>query len=195
MSQAQYIIDRILEDARQSEHAMLEEASRQAEALLTAARGELEARRAELAAATEQEVRERFRRAEVMRGLERRRELLAAKQALLDQAFAGARDLLLNMPEGDYADYLCASILANARGGEELILCPRDRERLPGLLDRLNAALTQAGKQPLVLGPGEEIGGGYLLRSAGVTVNQSLSAILRQAREALQGEAATRLFD
>ena len=195
MSQAQYIIDRILGDARQSEHAMLEEASRQAEALLTAARGELEARRAELAAATEQEVRERFRRAEVMRGLERRRELLAAKQALLDQAFAGARDLLLNMPEGDYADYLCASILANARGGEELILCPRDRERLPGLLDRLNAALTQAGKQPLVLGPGEEIGGGYLLRSAGVTVNQSLSAILRQAREALQGEAATRLFD
>ncbi len=195
MSQAQYIIDRILEDARQSEHAMLEEASRQAEALLAAARGELEARRAELAAATEQEVRERFRRAEVMRGLERRRELLAAKQALLDQAFAGARDLLLNMPEGDYADYLCASILANARGGEELILCPRDRERLPGLLDRLNAALTQAGKQPLVLGPGEEIGGGYLLRSAGVTVNQSLSAILRQAREALQGEAATRLFD
>ena len=120
---------------------------------------------------------------------------MAAKQALLDQAFAGARDLLLNMPEGDYADYLCASILANARGGEELILCPRDRERLPGLLDRLNAALTQAGKQPLVLGPGEEIGGGYLLRSAGVTVNQSLSAILRQAREALQGEAATRLFD
>lgn len=195
MSQAQYIIDRILEDARQSEHAMLEEASRQAEALLAAARGELEARRAELAAATEQEVRERFRRAEVMRGLERRRELLAAKQALLDQAFTGARDLLLNMPEGDYADYLCASILANARGGEELILCPRDRERLPGLLDRLNAALTQAGKQPLVLGPGEEIGGGYLLRSAGVTVNQSLSAILRQAREALQGEAATRLFD
>lgn len=195
MSQAQYIIDRILEDARQSEHAMLEEASRQAEALLAAARGELEARRAELAAATEQEVWERFRRAEVMRGLERRRELLAAKQALLDQAFAGARDLLLNMPEGDYADYLCASILANARGGEELILCPRDRERLPGLLDRLNAALTQAGKQPLVLGPGEEIGGGYLLRSAGVTVNQSLSAILRQAREALQGEAATRLFD
>ena len=195
MSQAPYIIDRILEDARQSEHAMLEEASRQAEALLAAARGELEARRAELAAATEQEVRERFRRAEVMRGLERRRELLAAKQALLDQAFAGARDLLLNMPEGDYADYLCASILANARGGEELILCPRDRERLPGLLDRLNAALTQAGKQPLVLGPGEEIGGGYLLRSAGVTVNQSLSAILRQAREALQGEAATRLFD
>lgn len=195
MSQAQYIIDRILEDARQSEHAMLEEASRQAEALLAAARGELEARRAELTAATEQEVRERFRRAEVMRGLERRRELLAAKQALLDQAFAGARDLLLNMPEGDYADYLCASILANARGGEELILCPRDRERLPGLLDRLNAALTQAGKQPLVLGPGEEIGGGYLLRSAGVTVNQSLSAILRQAREALQGEAATRLFD
>ena len=195
MSQAQYIIDRILEDARQSEHAMLEEASRQAEALLAAARGELEARRAELAAATEQEVRERFRRAEVMRGLERRRELLAAKQALLDQAFAGARDLLLNMPEGDYADYLCASILANARGGEELILCPRDRERLPGLLDRLNAALTQAGKQPLVLGPGVEIGGGYLLRSAGVTVNQSLSAILRQAREALQGEAATRLFD
>ena len=34
-----------------------------------------------------------------------------------------------------------------------------------------------------------------VLRSAGVTVNQSLSAILRQAREALQGEAATRLFD
>lgn len=52
----------------------------------------------------------------------------AAKQQLIDEAFAGAAQRLSSLPQAEYIDLLAALAAENGSGDEELLLSAKDRE-------------------------------------------------------------------
>ena len=57
-----------------------------------------------------------------------RQRVLAAKQQLIDAAFARTAQALAALPQADYIDLLAALAAENGSGDEELLLSARDRE-------------------------------------------------------------------
>ena len=83
--------------------------------------------------------------------MEARRQLLATKQDCIDEAFARAKAELLALPEDQYAKLL-AKLAAKAAktGREEILLSPRDRERVgTKVVAQANALLAQAAAPDL----------------------------------------------
>ena len=119
-SEAQTEIDGVLEAARR-------------DAAETAARYEAQARAesAELAAKQEKAAAEREERLVSVAQLEARKTALAAKQEMVERAYALALEKLCTLPEEKYITVL-AELMAEAAatGREEVIFSDRDRERV-----------------------------------------------------------------
>ena len=130
--------------------AEVEEILKNAESRASEIRAEYEAQvrvQAETAAAAGREAAERQKeRLESAAKMDARKELLAAKQACLDEAFEKARKKLLSMPEDDYVELLAKLVVKAAKTGrEELIFNARDKERVGAkVVSRANAMLAEA---------------------------------------------------
>ena len=69
-----------------------------------------------------------------------RQRVLAAKQQLIDEAFARTAQALAALPQADYIDLLAALAAENGSGDEELLLSARDREAVgAAVVDAANA--------------------------------------------------------
>ena len=69
-----------------------------------------------------------------------RQKVLAAKQQLIDEAFAGAAQRLSSLPQAEYIDLLAALAAENGSGDEELLLSAKDREAVgPAVVKAANA--------------------------------------------------------
>ena len=189
------IIQTILGDAR-AEAAQAEQAAQQQAAQLTAqAEEKIAARREEALAQARTECEDIARRARVAADLEKRKATLAYKQQCIDSVFTRVRAALEALPQQEYDDMLCRLALENAQGGETFIPCGAGRAPGDDVLPRINAALAQAGKAPLVqAGETRPINGGFILAAQGVEINCSLDAIVRYYRTQLAGDVAAMLF-
>ena len=117
---AQAEIDELNEQTRQSVQEIFRkyeaQGTQESEAILTRGRAAADERLERLSGAVE---------------LEQRKLELAAKQQLLDEAFALALDKLCTMPEKECIDWLAdMAVRASETGREELIFSPQDRERM-----------------------------------------------------------------
>lgn len=117
---AQAEIDELNEQTRQSVQEIFRkyeaQGAQESEAILTRGRAAADERLERLSGAVE---------------LEQRKLELAAKQQLLDEAFALALDKLCTMPEKECIDWLAdMAVRASETGREELIFSPQDRERM-----------------------------------------------------------------
>ena len=115
--------------------AEVEEILKNAETRAAEIRAEYEAQakaQAEAAAAAGREASERQKeRLESAAKMDAKKELLAAKQACLDEAFEAARKKLLSLSEDDYVELLANLVVkASKTGREELIFNARDKERI-----------------------------------------------------------------
>lgn len=196
-------IDKILDKLR-------EESQAETSAILDKARAEAEAIAARFAKQAEQEsafLEEKGRKAAEERQdrliraaeMESKKTILGAKQAVLDKAFAQAREALLHLPEADCVSFLAKLAAGSAgTGSETLVLNAKDRaalgERVTAEANRLR---TEAGL-PARLTLSEEtaeIDGGLFLRDQSSEVNCTFETLLRLGREELAGQAAAILFD
>lgn len=130
--------------------------------------------------------------------MEARQMNLAAKQEVLDQAFALALDKLLAMPASDYAALLARLAVSAARTGkEEIILNSSDREKLgEQVVSEANALLVKDGRTgALVLSKQTQpLKGGLLLSDGAVEVNCALETLVRLSRAEMTGEVSKLLF-
>ena len=121
-------------------------------------KAEYEARaKAEAAAAAEAgraAAESRKERLESSAKMDARKELLAAKQACLDEAFVAAGKKLTSLPEGEYVELLAKLAVRSAKTGrEELIFSAADKARVGAkVVSRANAMLAAAAAPEL---PGE----------------------------------------
>ena len=123
-----------------------------------------------------------------------RQRVLAAKQQLIDEAFARTAQALTALPQAAYVDLLASLAAENGSGGEELLLSKADR-------DAVGAAVVEAAnaKKPgaafRLSEETRDTGGGLVLRRGRVELNCSFTEKLRQLRQEESSAVAQLLFD
>lgn len=211
---AQNEIDAILNQAK----AEAAEITAQYEAQAKAEAEEILARGAKAAA-------EREDRLASMAQMEGRKAELAAKQEVIEDAFALALKKLQALPEEEYVELLAnLAVSASANGKEALIFSAADRDRVgkkvvmaanaklanaPELPDELADSKVGAildkvvtGAAALINGVGltlsdetRSINGGFILSDGTVEVNCTFDTLVRLQRGALSGQVAKVLFE
>ena len=127
--------------------------------------------------------------------LEARKQILAAKQELVEQAFDTALEQLLALPEEYTA--LLASLAAKAAdtGREKVALSQKDRARYgKAAVTRANELLGDRGHLTLSEGT-RDIRGGLILEGDQVEVNCSFETLIRGQKEAATAQVARILFE
>ena len=129
--------------------------------------------------------------------LDARKELLLAKQNILDGAFQAAKQKLLELPEDQYIAWLASLACQASEGSGEIILSSRDRGLGEKLLAKANEALAAKGKKAELRLSDEtrDIDAGFVLLDGRTEVNCSLSSILGDKRQAIASKVAEKLFD
>lgn len=123
-----------------------------------------------------------------------RQRVLAAKQQLIDEAFARTAQALAALPQADYIDLLAALAAENGSGDEELLLSARDREAVgAAVVDAANAK--KPGAAFRLSDETRDTGGGLVLRRGRVELNCSFTEKLRQLRQEESSAVARLLFD
>lgn len=123
-----------------------------------------------------------------------RQRVLAAKQQLIDEAFARAAQALTALPQTAYTDLLAALAAENGNGDEELLLSAHDREAV-GEAVVAAANIRKPGAAFRLSDETRETGGGLVLRRGRVELNCSFTEKLRQLRQEEASAVAKLLFD
>ena len=171
------------ERAAAAEKQIIDDASAEAEEILRNAK----------AAAADLE-----RREQLMTGLETRKNTLASRREVIDEAFQKALSDLCALPEERWAALIRRIVLESAETGRETLLVPEadlSRYRKPfagdtSMLEQLNAALKEkglAGELILSETPAK-IRGGVLLSGEKYDVNGSFEMLLSLVREDCERE-------
>ena len=149
---------------------------------------------AELAAKNQKAAAEREERLVSTAQMEARKVGLAAKQEMVEKAYALALEKLCSMPDEKYvqtvADLLVQAV-PNGRGA--VIFAPAERERIGEAAVRAANEKLHGGKLTLA----EEtrpLKGGFILSDGKVEVNCSFDTLVRLQKTETAGEVAKRLF-
>lgn len=128
--------------------------------------------------------------------LDARKDILFAKQEILDAAFDAAMQKLCNLPEDEYVAWM-SGLACKASGGKgELIFNQRDRAVGEKVVAGANEALRSQGKKA-ELSLSSEIGdmeAGFMLRDGRLEVNCTLQSLLNSKRQEIAAKVAEELF-
>lgn len=130
--------------------------------------------------------------------LEARKQTLAAKQSMVDKAFAIAQEQLLALSGQEYISFLARLAAASANSGtEQVILSPEDKAQYgESVLKEANETLVSKGLPGSLTLADEtrETGGGLILRDALTETNCTIETLLRLYRSELSAQVAATLF-
>lgn len=195
---AERIRQRILADAQTKADAIRSDASTAADSVLAEANKQAAVNREAILTQARKVAEEHKRRILGMSMLETRKEMLTAKQDILENAFQQAVAKLSASDDKTYFAILREMLLAAVDTGEEtVILSERDGARVPSEFWKdINLALAAAGKKGKISLSAEtrNISGGFILLSAGVEINNSFLSLLSLQRDELEPEIANILF-
>lgn len=123
-----------------------------------------------------------------------RQRVLAAKQQLIDEAFARTAQALTALPQAAYVDLLASLAAENGSGDEELLLSKTDRDAVgAAVVEAANAK--KLGAAFRLSEETRDTGGGLVLRRGRVELNCSFTEKLRQLRQEESSAVAQLLFD
>jgi V/A-type H+-transporting ATPase subunit E len=188
------IIARIQADAREAAERILAEGREEAESVKAEAQAKAEEQKNEFRARAEQRAAEERNRITTLARLSARRELLDAKQVLIDRVFAEAAERIEKMQQKDYQAFVARLLIEQSETGEEEVLVGRNEKRIDqAFLDGVSKEIGK-GKGLTLSEERRPIRAGVVLRSGRVETNCALETILRDAREKLETEIASVLF-
>lgn len=196
---AEAILEKIRKNAEEEAAALAKQGEEKAEAAAGKIRADAEAEAAAILENARQRAEELEKRERLMAGLQIRKNTLAARRAVMDEAFSMAGEQLADLPKERWEALITRLLLEAAETGAEIMEVPAaDREKyewtpegnLPiigekSFFKRLNAALKESGREgKLTLGdaPANVIGG-FRLMGPVYDVDASFDALLSQARE------------
>ena len=187
------IIQRIEADAQAELDRVLNAAKEQAEEITELYQSRAEAEAAELRARNEKNAAEREERLVSSAQMEVRKASLAAKQQMLDKAYALALDKLCSMPDAQYIETVAELLVQAApRGAGKVIFAPGEKERIGAAAvamanEKLSGQLTVAEET-------RPIRGGFILADGRVEVNCSFDTLVRLQKNETAGAVAKILF-
>lgn len=193
---AEAILLKIDEDARNAAAQTLEDAKRRSEELAAASQARMDKARAASVASAEVEADALAGRMRRMAELEDRKHILARKRELIAEAFASAREKLRGMEPAALRDFLLRLAMDSAEGGETLFVGEIAPEWCDaGFVDALNAALAEKGRAPVRVAEERRAGvTGLALAREGMEMNLTIEAMLDAVRLDMESEIAGILF-
>ncbi|MFO7951305.1 MAG: V-type ATP synthase subunit E family protein [Bacillota bacterium] len=195
---ADRIVQRVLDDAQANADAIKEEANKKGKSAEDEARKKAERRKEHILEQARKTADEQKGRIIGVAQLESRKDLLAAKQEMISEAFQKALDDLVNLDDQDYLAII-HDLLINMTetGSETVIFSERDQKRISeDFWQQVNKDLVSKGEKGELKLSEEtrDIKGGFILQSGGVEMNCSFEALLEMKRDELEPEIAGLLF-
>ena len=192
MNGIEKITQRIEADAQAEINAVLDAAKAEAAEIAAKCQAQADAEAADLNAKNERAAAEREERLVSAAQMDARKVQLAAKQAMVEKAYALALEKLCAMPEAEYTEVL-ADLLAKASvtGSEEVVFSEKDQAVGKAAVDKVNAA---SGKQLKVSEEKQAIAGGFILKDKNVEVNCTFETLVRLQKADTAGTVAKMLF-
>ncbi len=194
MNGIENIVARIGEDAAREAASITENAQAQAEAVLTDCRAKAEQEAAAIVARGKAQAETKEERLVNTARLEAKKELLGAKQAMVDEAFSRALEQLGKLEQGKLTALLAGlAATASSNGCEQVILSEKDRTACGAQVVEQANTLLKGGKLTL----SEEsrpMAGGVILKDDKIETNCSFEVLLHLKREELTAQVAGVLF-
>ena len=194
---ADAIIEKILEDARQSASKTLADAGETVEKMRAKAEEDSAARKQAAREKARQAAEEQRRTMMRMAELDQRKELLSMKRRLLDETFGGTLARMEAMNPDKAREFMTRKLLEAAQGDETLAVSPRQAEIFDeAFVDQVNRLLSEKGVPgQLARRVDQSVSdGGLLLQRGGMTVDLTYRSILNEIRPSLEAQAAELLF-
>ena len=195
---ADRIIKRVLDDAQARAESIKAEASEKANAIESEANEKAKRRKDHILEQARKSATEQKSRIIGVAQLEVRKNLLAAKQELIGQAFQGALDELAGQKDDDYLSVINDLLLEMTdTGTEAVIFNERDIVKITDqFLNKVNERLIEQGKEGKLelLEETRNIKGGFILQRSGLEINCSFESLLAIKRDELEHEVAELLF-
>lgn len=130
--------------------------------------------------------------------LEAKKQVLSAKQEMVQKTFGAALEQLLNLPEEQYVKLLSQlAVSAATTGHEKVALSQKDRTRIgKQVVTQANTLLEKKGIDANLTLAEETrpIKGGLVMLGDRVEVNCSFETLVRLQQESMTGEVAQALF-
>lgn len=192
MNGLERITNRIEAEAKAEVNAILDAGMAEANRVVDGWRARIDAESRALAEKNAKAAAEREERLISAAEMDARKTILAAKQEMVDAAYARALDVLCSL-SGEAKIALLASLLAraSASGTEEAVFSAADRADGEKAVARANA---ETGKKLTLARSAAPIRGGFILRDRNVEVNCAFETLLRLQRTETAGAVAKLLF-
>lgn len=198
MSGVDKILEKILNDARESADVITGQAELQADELRERKLHQAEKKAEDVLRAAQAEEQEILRRKQAVCDLELRKRTLAVKREAMQEAFDLAQERLLALEEERYRAFMQKLIVGCAALGDgELTVAARDAHVIDKrFVDRIEKQLKAEGTPVRlhIAGMDDSLCGGFIYAAGGMQVNCTVSAILEQQREALEASVYSVLF-
>lgn len=194
---AQGILTRIENDAREAAAGILRDAQRRADEMRALSDEKIEKARAAAQDQARRDAAALDDRMQRMARLDARKELLAAKRVVLEEAFEAALEKMTAMPDQDARAFGMTLLLSAASGNETVIADSGSAWCDARFLEAANAKLREQGKQGALTLSMEtrKLGGGFVLERNGMQINCSYQAALEGRRMDIEAEIAALLFE
>jgi len=192
MNGLERITSRIETETRGEIDGILEAGRAETARVIDGWRARIDAESRELAARGEKAAAEREERLKSAAEMDARKTVLAAKQEMVEAAYARAIDKLCGC-EGEEKIKLLADLLtrASSTGREEAVFSAADRADGAKAVERANAA---SGTHLTLSEDAAPIRGGFILRDQNVEVNCSFETLVRLQKTQTAGMVAKILF-
>ncbi len=196
MSGLDKIISQIKEEADDSAAKILNEANEQAAKIKAEAEEDCLALRERATVQNEAAREDIMRRNRSTAQMQRRRELLVAKQEVIDEIIGEAHDSMLRMEVPEYFGALVKLVEKHAQPQDgKLCLNQKDLDRVPAdFAESVSQAAQKKGGTLTVSDQPCQIDGGFLLIYGDIEENCSFETLFVSERENLQDKLHTFLF-
>ena len=190
------IIDRISGDAQREVDDVLAQARAEADKILSQYQAQAQAEADDILTRGEKAAVERGERLASVAQLECRKDVLRAKQEVIEEAFQLAMDKLTQLPQEAYVSLLAdLAVEASSKGNEKLIFSVADRARVgKAVVVAANEKLGDKGQLTLAQET-RPMQGGFILSDGAVEVNCTFETLVRLQRGTLSTQVADVLFD
>jgi len=198
MPGAEKLIEKILSDAQRDAEAAWADVEAKKQALRDKTLREIERRKAEIERTADEAIAENRKRMAAVYDLEYRKQLLAAKQEMMQKAREAALAKLRALDDASYIVLMKKRLLECAASGTGAIAVSPGETRLnEAFLADVNAELKKtAGRGELKLLPERrDIDGGFVYVDGGMEIDMSLRALMDEAWQQAEMQVAAVLFE
>lgn len=193
-------LDKIVQDIKKDSDthisSILEETHKEETGIKEQSENEAAEKCAEIDRRAEEHAQAAKERALSSAALQKRREVLSAKQKIILEIIEKAKDSIHKMPDDEYFNIILKMVKKYApKADGEIIFSETDKKRLPKKFEKaVDTAAKETGAKLTISKETRGIDGGFILSYGGIEVNCSFEALFDAKHDEMQDKVNEILF-